>query len=132
MHTTHNRLASWLPPKDSVAYGLLSGYLPVLLLALLMILLPIVISLSASKFMKLKSHSEVDLYVFKWHFGQFTALSALLLLLLFVIELATAQQCYSQPRSASIELYTCFDVLCSICASSELHDSSSTHNACRY
>jgi hypothetical protein len=35
-----------------------------------MILLPIVISLSASKFMKLKSHSEVDLYVFKWHFGQ--------------------------------------------------------------
>jgi Calcium-dependent channel, 7TM region, putative phosphate len=78
---SHNRLASWLPPKDSVAYGLLSGYLPVLLLALLMILLPIVISLSASKFMKLKSHSEVDLYVFKWHFGQFTALSASLLVL---------------------------------------------------
>jgi len=59
----------WIPDQDSALYGLLSGYLPVILYLLLMILLPIVITLSATKFIRMKSLTEIDYYLFKWHFG---------------------------------------------------------------
>ncbi|KAG5191570.1 hypothetical protein JKP88DRAFT_251447 [Tribonema minus] len=59
----------WIPPTNSVLYGLISGYLPVILFLALMALIPVVITLSAKKFIKLKSQSAVDTYLFKWHFG---------------------------------------------------------------
>ncbi|KAG5185269.1 hypothetical protein JKP88DRAFT_262665 [Tribonema minus] len=59
----------WIPDQGTALYGLLSGYLPVILLVVLMILVPIVIGLAASKFFKVKAQSQVDEYIFRWHFG---------------------------------------------------------------
>ncbi|CAM9836918.1 unnamed protein product, partial [Scytosiphon promiscuus] len=62
--------ASWipLPASDSFLYGLISGLLPVVALAVLTAIVPIVIRLVSIKFCKMKCEADVDLYVFKWHF----------------------------------------------------------------
>ncbi|CAM9695964.1 unnamed protein product, partial [Sphacelaria rigidula] len=59
----------WVPDPDSFWYGLIAGLLPVVALAVLTALVPIVIRLAAIKFIQMKSEGAVDLYVFKWHFG---------------------------------------------------------------
>ncbi|CAN0322366.1 unnamed protein product [Pylaiella littoralis] len=63
--------ASWipLPAPGSFLHGLISGLLPVVALAVLTALVPIVIRMVAVKFCRMKSEADVDLYVFKWHFG---------------------------------------------------------------
>lgn len=58
-----------LPDPDGFLYGLIAGLLPVVALAVLTALVPIVIRMVAIKFCRMKSEADVDLYVFKWHFG---------------------------------------------------------------
>ncbi|CBJ31516.1 early-response-to-dehydration protein [Ectocarpus siliculosus] len=58
-----------LPSPSSFLYGLIAGLLPVIALAVLTAIVPIVIRLVAIKFCRMKSEADVDLYVFKWHFG---------------------------------------------------------------
>jgi chaperonin cofactor prefoldin len=59
----------WIPEKGTPLYGFLVGYLPVIFFLILMFLVPLLIALSAEKFIKMKSLSSVDLYLFRWHFG---------------------------------------------------------------
>eukprot|EP00904_Undaria_pinnatifida_P004555 jgi/Undpi1/140/HiC_scaffold_1.g00139.m1 len=59
----------WTPDRNSFLYGLIAGLLPVVALAVLTALIPIVIRLVAVKFIRMKNEADVDLYVFKWHFG---------------------------------------------------------------
>ncbi|CAN0045768.1 unnamed protein product, partial [Hapterophycus canaliculatus] len=63
--------ATWipLPASDTFLYGIISGLLPVVALAILTAIVPIVIRLVAIKFCRMKCEADVDLYVFKWHFG---------------------------------------------------------------
>jgi len=61
--------------QDSAWYGLVSGLLPVVALAIFMAILYMAIVGVATHFVKLKSQSEVDAYAFYWHqLFQFTNL----------------------------------------------------------
>eukprot|EP00612_Vaucheria_litorea_P004970 CAMPEP_0171462576 /NCGR_PEP_ID=MMETSP0945-20130129/6557_1 /TAXON_ID=109269 /ORGANISM="Vaucheria litorea, Strain CCMP2940" /LENGTH=670 /DNA_ID=CAMNT_0011989127 /DNA_START=515 /DNA_END=2527 /DNA_ORIENTATION=- len=59
----------YIPNQEDYLYGVISGYLPVLTLLILMTLLPMAIEYSATKVIRFKSKSEVDNYIFLWHFG---------------------------------------------------------------
>jgi hypothetical protein len=69
LETLHEQLGIWVPPSDSVLYGLLSGYLPVIAMIVLMAIIPIVLNLAATKFIRVKSKQAADMYTFLWHFG---------------------------------------------------------------
>jgi len=53
--------------STSAAYGIISGLLPVIALAVLMAVLYMAIVAAGQKFIKLKSAPEVDAYVLYWH-----------------------------------------------------------------
>ncbi|CAM9780654.1 unnamed protein product [Ascophyllum nodosum] len=59
----------WVPESGSFLHGIISGLLPVVALAVLTSLVPLVIRFTAMKFIRFKSEAEVDIYTFKWHFG---------------------------------------------------------------
>lgn len=61
--------AAFVPEEDSFMYDLVKGYLPVVLLEILMLPVPFLIKMIATKFIRLKSHSEIDQFVYKWHFA---------------------------------------------------------------
>mmetsp|Transcript_969 Transcript_969/g.1398 ORF Transcript_969/g.1398 Transcript_969/m.1398 type:complete len:478 (+) Transcript_969:82-1515(+) len=63
-------LPRWMiPEEDSFWYGLLQGYLPVVFLEALMLLQPIVLRFIGINYIRFKSQSEVDQFVFIWHFA---------------------------------------------------------------
>ena len=60
----------WLvPDDDSFLYGLFAGYIPILLLELLMIAVTFSLKFIAEHFIRFKTKSEIDNFVFLWHFG---------------------------------------------------------------
>lgn len=61
--------AAFVPEEDSFMYDLVKGYLPVVLLEILMLPVPFLIKMIATRFIRLKSHSEIDQFVYKWHFA---------------------------------------------------------------
>ena len=63
-------LPHWMiPEEDTFWYDLMQGYLPVLLLELLMLLFTILLNFVGKRFIRYKSYSEVHQFVFKWHFA---------------------------------------------------------------
>lgn len=63
-------LPAWMfPAKDSILYELLEGFVPVVLLELLMLVVPFTLRIIAMRFIRFKTHSEVDQFIFKWHFA---------------------------------------------------------------
>ena len=58
-----------VPEEDSLLYVAIEGYLPVVILELIMLPVPIIIRIIATRFIRLKTHSEIDSYVYKWHFA---------------------------------------------------------------
>lgn len=69
LNRLENVLPSWLiPEEDSFWYGLIQGYVPVLFLEFFMLFVPIVLRIIALKFIRFKTRSEVDKFVFLWHF----------------------------------------------------------------
>jgi len=60
----------WLIPQEGTFfYDLVGGYLPVVFLELLMLPVPFVLKIIATRFIRFKTHSEVDQFVYKWHFA---------------------------------------------------------------
>jgi len=59
----------FLVDKDSFWYDLVQGYIPVIILELIMLVVPFILRIIATKFIRLKTHSEIDQFVYKWHFG---------------------------------------------------------------
>ena len=67
-------LPGWLIPEENTLwYGLIQGYLPVVFLELLMLLVPILLRIIGLHFIRFKTQSEVAKFVFNWHFGYRTA-----------------------------------------------------------
>eukprot|EP00563_Minutocellus_polymorphus_P011366 CAMPEP_0181061736 /NCGR_PEP_ID=MMETSP1070-20121207/22691_1 /TAXON_ID=265543 /ORGANISM="Minutocellus polymorphus, Strain NH13" /LENGTH=1460 /DNA_ID=CAMNT_0023141733 /DNA_START=161 /DNA_END=4540 /DNA_ORIENTATION=+ len=69
-----DRLAQWLPgwliPEPGTFwYGLIQGYLPVVFLEALMLILPIVLQFVGKKYIRFKTKSATDKFVFSWHFA---------------------------------------------------------------
>jgi len=63
-------LPDWLvPATDSFWYGLIQGYLPVIVLELLMLFILFLLRFIGEKVIRFKVKSEVDKFVFRWHFG---------------------------------------------------------------
>lgn len=61
---------AWMIPREGTFwYGLIQGYLPVVLLELLMFFLPIVLRMIGTIYIRFKTKSETDRFVFRWHFG---------------------------------------------------------------
>lgn len=58
-----------IPPENSLLFVAIEGYLPVVILELIMLPVPIVLRIIATKFIRFKTHSEIDQYVYKWHFA---------------------------------------------------------------
>eukprot|EP00592_Proboscia_alata_P014834 CAMPEP_0194398606 /NCGR_PEP_ID=MMETSP0174-20130528/126198_1 /TAXON_ID=216777 /ORGANISM="Proboscia alata, Strain PI-D3" /LENGTH=1091 /DNA_ID=CAMNT_0039194923 /DNA_START=59 /DNA_END=3332 /DNA_ORIENTATION=+ len=58
-----------LDPDNPYVYGLIQGYLPVVLLELLMLVFPIFLRFIAENYIRFKTKSQVDKFVFTWHFG---------------------------------------------------------------
>eukprot|EP00555_Chaetoceros_dichaeta_P001918 CAMPEP_0198277244 /NCGR_PEP_ID=MMETSP1447-20131203/65739_1 /TAXON_ID=420782 /ORGANISM="Chaetoceros dichaeta, Strain CCMP1751" /LENGTH=1436 /DNA_ID=CAMNT_0043972247 /DNA_START=89 /DNA_END=4397 /DNA_ORIENTATION=- len=59
--------AQLIPGVDTFLYDIIQGFLPVVLLELLMILVTLILEFIARRFIRFKTHSEVDGFVFKWH-----------------------------------------------------------------
>jgi len=59
--------AGLVPDVETFWYDLIQGYLPVVLLEGLMKLLTIILGIIARRFIRFKTNSEVDRFVFKWH-----------------------------------------------------------------
>jgi len=68
LNTIQDTIPIWVP-SNPVVYGILAGYLPVIALLLLMMILPIAISNSAEKVIRLRSRHQVELYTLRWHFA---------------------------------------------------------------
>ena len=65
-----NILPEWLiPSPDSFLGGLIQGWLPVLLLETIMMVLIYALDLVAKQYIRFKTHSEIDTFVYKWHFA---------------------------------------------------------------
>lgn len=69
-----DRLAQWLPawliPEPGTFwYGLIQGYLHVVFLEALMLVLPMVLRFVGKKYIRFKTKSENDKFIFGWHFG---------------------------------------------------------------
>jgi hypothetical protein len=65
-----NILPAWLvPDPDSFMAGLVSGYLPILILEGIMLLLLVVLNFVSRNYIHFKTNSDVDQFVFRWHFG---------------------------------------------------------------
>jgi len=61
---------AWMVPKEgSFTFNLVEGYLPVIFLELLMLVVPFLLKIIATKFIRFKTHSEVDAWVYRWHFA---------------------------------------------------------------
>jgi hypothetical protein len=60
---------SLVPEDGTFLYFLVEGYLPVVLLELLMLPVPILLRIIATRFIRFKTHSEIDSFVYKWHFA---------------------------------------------------------------
>ena len=56
-----------VPGVDTFWYDLIQGYLPVVLLELLMKVITVIFEFIARRFIRFKTNSEVDGFVFKWH-----------------------------------------------------------------
>ncbi len=60
----------WLiPTPGTFWYGLIQGYLPVILLELLMLIIPLILNVIARSYIRFKTNSEVGTFVLVWHFG---------------------------------------------------------------
>lgn len=89
----------WLVPKDdSVLSVALQGYLPVVLLELLMLPVPILLKLIATRFIRFKTHSEIDYFVYKWHFAYRVA--NLIIIIVRHQVLKTFRQILKNPQAA--------------------------------
>lgn len=98
-------LPSWLSTeKDSFWYLIIQGYLPVIFLELLMLVVPFVLRLIATKFIRFKTRSEVDKFMFKWHFAY--RIANLIIIIVKHQVLTTAQNVLSNPRLAFDTLAT--------------------------
>jgi hypothetical protein len=63
-------IPEWLIPKEETFwYDLIQGYLPVIFLESLMVFVPIILHIIATKYIRFKTSTEVDQFVYKWHFG---------------------------------------------------------------
>ena len=65
--------AALVPKEGSFWDNLFQGTLPVLLLEFLMIFVPIILELIARRFIRFKTNSEIDRFVFKWHLAYLIA-----------------------------------------------------------
>ena len=63
-------LPEWMfPEKDSILYDLIEGFVPVVLLELLMLIVPFTLRIVAKKIIRFKTHSEIDQFIYRWHFA---------------------------------------------------------------
>jgi len=63
-------LPSWLVPEEETFwYNLVEGYIPVIMLELLMLVVPWILRIIATKYIRFKTHSETDQFIYKWHFA---------------------------------------------------------------
>lgn len=98
-------LPSWLnTEEDTFWYLIIQGYLPVIFLELLMLVVPFLLRIIATKFIRFKTHSEVDRFIFKWHFAY--RIANLIIIIVKHQVLTTAQNILSNPRLAFDTLAT--------------------------
>jgi hypothetical protein len=98
-------LPSWLnTEEDTFWYLIIQGYLPVIFLELLMLVVPFLLRIIATKFIRFKTHSEVDKFIFKWHFAY--RIANLIIIIVKHQVLTTAQNILSNPRLAFDTLAT--------------------------
>ena len=66
-----NDVPAWLvPEEDTFFYYLVEGYLPVVVLEfLLMLPVPFLLRIIATNFIRFKTNSKIDQFVYKWHFA---------------------------------------------------------------
>jgi len=62
-------LPDWIVPEQEFLYNLMQGYLPVVLLEALMLIVPFILRIVAKNYIRFKTHSEIDIFVYRWHFG---------------------------------------------------------------
>ena len=58
-----------IPKEETFWYDLIQGYLPVIFLESLMFFVPIILHIIATKYIRYKTSTEVDEFVYKWHFA---------------------------------------------------------------
>ncbi len=98
-----DRLPESLVPADGTfLYFLVEGYLPVVLLELLMLPVPILLRIIATKFIRFKTHSEIDSFVYKWHFAYRVA--NLVIIVVRHQVLKTFKDLVQSPQSTIYEL----------------------------
>jgi hypothetical protein len=92
-------LPDWMIPEQGTFwYGLIQGYLPVVILELLMLLIPVILKVIGKKLIRFKSNSELDNFVFVWHFSYRVA--NLLIIILSGSLLNTFEDITNSPRTA--------------------------------
>jgi|Transcript_11259 hypothetical protein len=92
-------LPDWMIPEQGTFwYGLIQGYLPVVILELLMLLIPVILKVIGKKLIRFKSNSELDNFVFVWHFSYRVA--NLLIIILSGSLLNTFEEVTNSPRDA--------------------------------
>lgn len=70
LNTLGKYLPEWLLPEPGSFWaGLIQGWLPVLLLEIVMKILINVLNLVAKRYIRFKTRSEVDMFVYKWNFA---------------------------------------------------------------
>lgn len=63
-------MPEWMIPKEETFwYDLIQGYIPVIFLESVMFFVPIILSFIAKKYIRFKTSTEVDEFVYKWHFA---------------------------------------------------------------
>eukprot|EP00586_Coscinodiscus_wailesii_P015502 CAMPEP_0172493356 /NCGR_PEP_ID=MMETSP1066-20121228/24773_1 /TAXON_ID=671091 /ORGANISM="Coscinodiscus wailesii, Strain CCMP2513" /LENGTH=605 /DNA_ID=CAMNT_0013263493 /DNA_START=167 /DNA_END=1984 /DNA_ORIENTATION=- len=63
-------IPSWLiPDHGTFLYSLIQGYLPVVVLELFMIIIPFILTFVATNYIRFKVKSEIEKFVFLWHFA---------------------------------------------------------------
>lgn len=98
-----DRLPQALIPEDGTfLYFLVEGYLPVVLLELIMLPVPILLRIIATKFIRFKTHSEIDSFVYKWHFAYRVA--NLIIIVVRHQVLKTFNDLITSPQSTIYEL----------------------------
>jgi hypothetical protein len=70
LNTLGKYLPEWLLPEPGSFWaGLIQGWLPVLLLEIVMKILINALNLVAKRYIRFKTRSEVDMFVYKWNFA---------------------------------------------------------------